>query len=598
MNKKTLFFILLFFSCVFFLFSEESGIVNIDAQGNEVIFFIDDSELKDISDSQKEIILNSIRNFSNVKFPVIFSSDNVFEFLVSGSKGNSFFNGLKGLSEKNNFSSSVIDIEESDVGDISIEDGDFNSSMSGKESSKKNVFKHSKEDKIKKEKERIYKREKFYSKIHKTDNPYLKDLENKSSIVDDVVEDKEDLEVVNKDDSQVFSDFKDYMNKSVSDDTVSSVEGSLDYKITTIIYFKLLGFEKSEVEEKKNLVKIKLNFFILDLNGKKSISKDVYVLGFSDDVEKAFLEAVSSIEKQLQAEISNVFNIPGSPYIINFITDEKVVLGVGKNSGSFSGALFSVKRRFVDENGLVVDKTIGEIFVEKAEDDFSYGYILHSKEKILLGDEVFLISKAGVLQDFYTGVFLDVITKKPVFNSKNDYVLGQVQRNSYALADWSGGFKLCVFREMPTIKPVFALDFLGGIDGQFDLRGVYKNNLITSLMAGVEVDWMVHKFIISPVLMLGFGFADNSYIDNSVVVSTVNSWFALSAGARFSYRILEGFGVSLGLDYASWIGLLTPVDKASGNPKVSFFDKFSNINSFKPDNYSGVKISLGLFVFY
>lgn len=335
------------------------------------------------------------------------------------------------------------------------------------------------------------------------------------------------------------------------------------------IYIRVRKAEIRALSEERLFGEIAFDFFLAYDNRTEIFGSEIRAVGLSDSEEGVMRELDSSLHISFKSEMNLLFGKAGSPYIVNFINNKKVVIAHGRRQGAFPGAFYRILRHEITENGEVGERIIGRLYVEKCEEDYSFCRILYAQEQPIPGDGIRKIPGTGIHHSFGYGL---LISSLAVTETESDIYVNHLL-----------GTRWVINREMPIAKPAFGFEILTGTSAQLDTVGMMKSPVIGNFFAGMQIDRFFHQFSFSPFVDLGFAFTSNASENKKPLM-----WFTCKAGAKFLWMFHEQVGIYLEGGYISWLGI---------PGKEAVFEDSQYIY-YAPNDYTGGFGGIGMTVMY
>ena len=311
------------------------------------------------------------------------------------------------------------------------------------------------------------------------------------------------------------------------------------------------------------------DFYLAYENRKSILFSHVRTVGLGASEEEAVSQIKRNSVVSFKSVLNSLFGRAGSPYIVDFINDKKVVIAHGRNQGAFPGAFYQIVRHDTDDDGKVIEKILGRLYVEKCEEDYSFCRILYASEPVIPGDGIRKIPGVGVHQSIgYSLVISSVSVSETEVNTYFNHLIG---------GRWA------VSRGMPLAKPIFGFEIMTGATDQLDTVGMMKAPAIGNFYVGMQVDRFFHQFSFSPFVDFGIAFTSNAMEGKDPLL-----WFTCKAGARFVWFFHEQVGLYLEGGYISWLGI---------PGKESIFEDTEYIY-YAPNDYTGGFGGIGLTFLY
>ena len=311
------------------------------------------------------------------------------------------------------------------------------------------------------------------------------------------------------------------------------------------------------------------DFYLAYENRKSILFSHVRTVGLGASEEEAVSQIKRNSVVSFKSVLNSLFGRAGSPYIVDFINDKKVVIAHGRNQGAFPGAFYQIVRHDTDDDGKVIEKILGRLYVEKCEEDYSFCRILYASEPVIPGDGIRKIPGVGVHQSIgYSLVISSVSVSETEVNTYFNHLIG---------GRWA------VSRGMPLAKPIFGFEIMTGATDQLDTVGMMKAPVIGNFYVGMQVDRFFHQFSFSPFVDFGIAFTSNAMEGKDPLL-----WFTCKAGARFVWFFHEQVGLYLEGGYISWLGI---------PGKESIFEDTEYIY-YAPNDYTGGFGGIGLTFLY
>lgn len=311
------------------------------------------------------------------------------------------------------------------------------------------------------------------------------------------------------------------------------------------------------------------DFYLAYENRKSILFSHVRTVGLGVSEEEAVSQIKRNSVVSFKSVLNSLFGRAGSPYIVDFINDKKVVIAHGRNQGAFPGAFYQIVRHDTDDDGKVIEKILGRLYVEKCEEDYSFCRILYASEPVIPGDGIRKIPGVGVHQSIgYSLVISSVSVSETEVNTYFNHLIG---------GRWA------VSRGMPLAKPIFGFEIMTGATDQLDTVGMMKAPAIGNFYVGMQVDRFFHQFSFSPFVDFGIAFTSNAMEGKDPLL-----WFTCKAGARFVWFFHEQVGLYLEGGYISWLGI---------PGKESIFEDTEYIY-YAPNDYTGGFGGIGLTFLY
>lgn len=335
------------------------------------------------------------------------------------------------------------------------------------------------------------------------------------------------------------------------------------------VYIRIKKAEIGTLPDERYFGETVFDFFMAFDNRTEIFHSEIHAVGLAAAEEEAMREIALSLRISLKSVLNALFGKAGSPYIVNFINNKKVVIAHGRRQGAFPGAFYRILRHEIGEDGEVGERIIGRLYVEKCEEDYSFCRILYAREQPVPGDGISKIPGSGVHQSL--GYDL-LISSLPVTETESDIYVNHLL-----------GSRWVVNREMPVAKPAFGFEILTGTSARLDTVGMMKSPVIGNIFAGMQVDRFFHRFSFSPFVDLGFAFTSNVAENKKPLM-----WFTCKAGARFLWMVHEQVGVYLEGGYISWLGI----------PGKEAVYEDSQYIYYAPNDYTGGFGGVGVTVMY
>ena len=311
------------------------------------------------------------------------------------------------------------------------------------------------------------------------------------------------------------------------------------------------------------------DFYLAYENRKSILFSHVRTVGLGASEEEAVSQIKRNSVVSFKSVLNSLFGRAGSPYIVDFINDKKVVIAHGRNQGAFPGAFYQIVRHDTDDDGKVIEKILGRLYVEKCEEDYSFCRILYASEPVIPGDGIRKIPGVGVHQSIgYSLVISSVSVSETEVNTYFNHLIG---------GRWA------VSRGMPLAKPIFGFEIMTGATDQLDTVGMMKAPAIGNFYVGMQVDRFFHQFSFSPFVDFGIAFTSNAMEGKDPLL-----WFTCKAGVRFVWFFHEQVGLYLEGGYISWLGI---------PGKESIFEDTEYIY-YAPNDYTGGFGGIGLTFLY
>ena len=95
------------------------------------------------------------------------------------------------------------------------------------------------------------------------------------------------------------------------------------------------------------------DFYLAYENRKSILFSHVRTVGLGASEEEAVSQIKRNSVVSFKSVLNSLFGRAGSPYIVDFINDKKVVIAHGRNQGAFPGAFYQIVRHDTDDDGKV-----------------------------------------------------------------------------------------------------------------------------------------------------------------------------------------------------------------------------------------------------
>lgn len=335
------------------------------------------------------------------------------------------------------------------------------------------------------------------------------------------------------------------------------------------VFLHLKKGESKELSENQFFQELEFDFYITSENRKTVYYSPLRVLALGKTIEETESELIRSLHVSFKSVLNSLLRRTGSPFIVDFINNKKVVIAHGKKQGAFPGAFYQILRHQFNEAGKMEERVIGRLYVEKCEEEYSFCRILFSKEAPVPGDRVQKVKGVGIHQSF--GYDFVISTVAEADNSVSYFFNHMI------------GTRFVVNREMPIAKPMVGFELLTGSAKQLNQVGMMKVPLVANFFVGMQVDRFFHQFSLSPFLDVGIAFTGNAMSGKKAL-----TWFTCKAGGRFQWFFHERVGLYLEGGYIAWLGI---------PGKESVFEDETYVY-YAPTDYTGGFCGIGFTFLY
>ena len=248
--------------------------------------------------------------------------------------------------------------------------------------------------------------------------------------------------------------------------------GSFIVVIPTVSFYRVDYDDDDDVYE----AEVQASFTFINVEEYKTIAQfSVDAIGSGDSSMEAAKDAVDFIPVQLAYEIKNVDEFQLKTGLLE-IKGRRVLLELGKNMGIKVGDEFSLVNPRVLPTGHIVSEEIGLIEVTEVLDSVSYGRIVYSNPKPVVGDQLEEIPRFG----FETEAYIHA---------------AQTNLGIVLLP----GIRVTATRGLRRLRPVVGFEIPINQN-----REIIDFGLPFSAYIGAELNWAFARFQLLPSIHFGF----------------------------------------------------------------------------------------------
>ena len=315
----------------------------------------------------------------------------------------------------------------------------------------------------------------------------------------------------------------------------------------------LAGYSNNQVDGDSWEAVLNTSFSFVNVETLKTFAfVNVETTGTGANPQEALRNAADYIAPRLEFEVRSIPEFTLKTGVVEVLPFDTILLQFGRNMGVQKGDEFALIRSRVLPTGHQLEEEQGLIKIKDVTEELSYGYVLYSQGRPMVGEQLKEVPRLGV----DTSLYLQTLSSAGSLEAVMLGLRGALSR----------GF----FRYRPIIG--FEVPFGSSIG---KLWGLPFNSYV-----GTELSWYFKRLAIRPMGALGIGgiipiWELEEESPEDFILTHVGGLIDLQASYLLT-RDLRVFG-SLGMAY--WLGVA---------------DNIALLDSLLGSSYGGVSLSLGI----